>query len=143
MKMTEFERFKEILRNHDVSVTTARSRIFSTLLKTSQPLKKGEIAARTPEVNRASVYRALDLFDRLGITTTMVRGWTPFVELAEPFKPHHHHLLCTSCHQLIALDNAELEQIIQTLAASHGYELSLHHIELEGLCPRCQATAVS
>lgn len=133
----ESERFKEILRSNGVSVTAARSKIFDTLLKSDRPLKNGEVAARTPEVNRASVYRALELFDRLGITTTMMRGWIPFVELAEPFKPHHHHLQCTKCHELIAVDTPELEELIDRIAATHGYQLITHYVELSGLCSQC------
>lgn len=135
----EHEKLQQILKDNNVSITTVRRAIFTTLLGSDRPLKKGEVAARTKSVNRASVYRTLDLFEALGITTTMVRGWTPFVELADPFKPHHHHLECTHCRQLVALDTPELEQLVEKLAHKYGYELSMHHIELQGLCPRCQA----
>lgn len=135
---TELDRFREILRKNNVSVTAARQAIFSTLLYSDKPLKNGEVAALTPSVNRASVYRALELFDHLGITATLVRGWTPYTELAEPFRPHHHHLQCTNCRELISLDPPELERLIERLAFSHGYQMTAHHIELHGLCPRCQ-----
>lgn len=132
------EKFSRILQKNNLSVTAARKAIFATLLASDRPLKNGEVATRTKSVNRTSVYRTLDLFDRLGITTTVVRGWTPFVELAEPFKPHHHHLQCTHCQQLIALNTPELEQLVEQLAKKHNYALSSHHIELEGLCAQCQ-----
>ncbi len=134
----EQDKLKQILRSNNVSITTARQTIFMTLLESDRPLKKGEVAARTKSVNRASVYRTLDLFEELGITTTMVRGWTPFVELANPFKPHHHHLQCTNCQQLIALDNPELERLVEKIAHEHGYELLVHHIELQGICLHCR-----
>lgn len=134
----EFERFEALLRHNNVSVTAARSHIFATLLNSDRPLKNGEIATLTPEVNRASVYRVLELFDSLGITATITRGWTHFVELAEPFKPHHHHLQCTHCHRLIALDSAALEELVGQLANEHDFMLSAHHVELSGLCPDCK-----
>jgi Fur family ferric uptake transcriptional regulator len=134
-------RFKKMLRDSNVSVTTAREAIFATLLGSDRPLKKGEVAALTKTVNRASVYRTLDLFEELGITTTMVRGWTPFVELADPFKPHHHHLECLNCQQLIALDYPELEQLVEKISSEYGYALLTHHVELQGLCPKCRLLA--
>ncbi len=134
----EIEKFKQILRDNKVSVTQARLDIFTTLLKNSIPLKKAEIATLTLSVNRASIYRTLELFDRLSITSTLVRGWTPFVELAEPFKSHHHHLQCTHCQQLSRLDSSELEQLVDHIALTHGYKMISHHIELLGLCSSCQ-----
>lgn len=135
---TESDRFKEILRSSGASVTSARLAIFETLMNSDRPLKNGEIATLTPNVNRASVYRALELFGKLGITASSMRGWTSFTELAEPFKPHHHHLHCTDCHQVVAINTPELERVINQLASSRGYQMTSHHIELYGLCPKCQ-----
>lgn|SRR5690606_16643337 len=136
--MSELDRFKEILRSSGASMTSARQAIFETLLRSDRPLKNGEIAQLTPSVNRASVYRTLELFDRLGITTTTSRGWTPLTELAEPFKPHHHHIHCTNCRQIEAINTPELEQLIERLARGNGYQMTSHHIELYGMCPACQ-----
>lgn len=136
----EHEKLRQILKDNNVSITAPRQAIFTTLLGSDRPLKKGEVAALTKSVNRASVYRTLDLFEELDITTTMVRGWTPFVELADPFKPHHHHLECINCRRLVALDTPELERLVEEIAREHGYELSAHHIELRGLCSQCKAS---
>lgn len=135
---SELDRFREILRSSGASVTRARRAIFETLLRSDRPLKNGEIASLTPSVNRASVYRTLEIFDRLGITTTTRRGWTPLTELAEPFKPHHHHLHCTNCQEIIAINTPELERLIEKLARSNSYQMTSHHIELYGVCPACQ-----
>src|SRR5688572_32837314 len=88
------KRFTDTLRAQKVSVTTPRIEIFETLSKAERPLKNGEVARRTPNVDRASVYRTLELFAKLGITQTTIQGWTPLVELAEPFRVHHHHMTC-------------------------------------------------
>ncbi len=135
----EEERFKQILRSNHTSVTSARLAIFHTLLASHKPLKNGEIAARTPDINRASVYRVLDLFGRLGITTTLVRGWTPFIELADPFKPHHHHLLCDLCGKAIAIRSDQIEATIDEIVAKQSFLPTSHHFEINGICKDCQA----
>ena len=138
---SEIDNFTQLLRTHDVNVTAARLAIFRTLLKSEAPLKNGEIASLTPSVNRASVYRTLELFDRLGVTMTFVRGWTPFIELAEPFRPHHHHLVCEKCDGVTVITSDEVEKLIHQLAKIHSFAPSSHHFEIKGLCKSCRLDA--
>lgn len=137
---SEIHNFTQLLRDNGTSVTAARLAIFRALLESDKPLKNGEVAARVPTVNRASVYRTLALFEKLGITTTLVRGWTPFVELADPFKPHHHHLLCERCNEVITVTSDEMERLIHQLAKKHTFIPSSHHFEVKGICQQCQAS---
>lgn len=130
-------RFTDILKAHNVSVTTARKEIFGTLLNADEPLKNGEIARRTPTVDRASVYRTLELFSELGITETIIRGWTPLTELAEPFKTHHHHIICEQCGKVVEIENETLEDILQLVASRHNFALKKHIVELNGTCQQC------
>lgn len=139
--MNELEQFKIILRTNNVSVTSARIAVFATLQAASQPLRTGEIARRTPSVNRASVYRTLELFTKLSITTTVIRGWTPFTELAEPFKAHHHHLICSGCRKSIAIENELLEQTLLAIATEENFTLEQHTAELFGRCADCRKLA--
>ena len=141
--VSEIDNFTQLLRTHSVNVTAVRLAIFRTLLKSDTTLKNGEVASRTPSVNRASVYRTLELFDRLGVTTTLVRGWTPFIELAEPFKPHHHHLICERCDVVTAITSEEIEKLIHQLAKMHSFAPSSHHFEIKGLCESCQRSTAS
>lgn len=130
--------FETILKQNSVSVTTARKAIFETLLEADQPLKNGEVARRTPSVDRASVYRTLELFTQLGITETIIRGWTPLTELAEPFKPHHHHIICDTCGQAEEIENDTLEDVLNLVASRHDFKLKKHVVELTGTCKQCQ-----
>lgn len=134
------DKFAAILKAHTVSLTSVRRLIFETLLEADTPLKNGEIARRTPAVDRASVYRTLELFGKLGITETIIRGWTPFTELAEPFKAHHHHITCDQCGRVVEIENNTLEDVLALIAGRHNFTLSKHTVELSGVCSDCQAT---
>jgi Fur family transcriptional regulator, ferric uptake regulator len=133
------DNFVTILKKNNVSVTTVRRAIFDALSHTDRPLKNGEVAALVPSVDRASVYRTLELFDRLGLTTTIIRGWTPFTELAEPFKPHHHHIVCEQCGVAVEIENDTLEDVLGLIAKRHDFSLTKHIVELTGTCAACQA----
>ncbi len=137
------DKFAQILKKNNVSLTTTRKAIFATLLRSEKPLKKGEIARLTPSVDRASVYRTLELFSRLGITTTIVRGWTPFTELAEPFKAHHHHITCDQCGMIVEIENDTLEDVLSLIAGRHNFTLTKHTVELSGLCDQCRRLSLS
>jgi len=132
------DKFTQILKDNDVSVTTVRHTIFAALAEADKPLKNGEVAALVPSVDRASVYRTLELFSRLGITTTIIRGWTPFTELAEPFKAHHHHMTCERCGKVIEIENDTLEDVLSIVAARYDFTLKKHVVELTGVCAACR-----
>lgn len=133
------DKFVTILKEAGVSVTSVRRTIFEALSDADKPLKNGEVAALVPTVDRASVYRTLELFAKLGITVTIVRGWTPFTELAEPFKTHHHHIVCEQCGRVVEIENDTLEDVLGLIAKRHDFALTKHTVELTGLCANCRA----
>lgn len=133
----ETTEFTNILKSNGISITSARLAIFKTLLDADTPLKNGEIAKNTPSVDRASVYRTLELFSSLGVTQTIIRGWTPLTELAEPFKVHHHHIICEQCGKVEEIENETLEDVLNLVASRHNFSLKKHIVELTGTCSTC------
>lgn len=131
------QEFEEILKQAGQSVTKPRRAVFETLSRADEPLKNGDIARRTSAVDRASVYRTLELFTKLGVTTTTIRGWTPFTELAEPFKPHHHHMICEVCGHAEEIASDTLEDVLTLIANRHTFTLKNHTVELSGVCGKC------
>lgn len=107
-------------------------------LSGQEPLSMRELVERVNEVDRASVYRAVDLFERLGIVQRLTTGWKYKLELTDKFSGHHHHLTCTSCDRSIAISQEDLEETIETLATAQGFIPSSHQIEIQGICARCQ-----
>jgi Fe2+ or Zn2+ uptake regulation protein len=126
------------LRQRHHRLTAPRQAIFLVLQAANKPLTMGELSKHCAESDRSSIYRALLLFETLGIITIIHRGWKKLYELSGPFKPHHHHLECTECDQLIAIDAPRLESYIESVAETHGYTLVGHHVELRGICKNCQ-----
>ena len=52
-------------------------------------------------IGRATVYRALDVLERIGVLTRVHLGSHAFTVCDES---HHHHLLCTSCDAVVPVD---------------------------------------
>lgn len=134
--LAQTEAFKKLLKQNGQSVTRARLAVFGALLG-QEPLSMPRLAERAGNVNRASVYRAIELFERLGIVQRLNAGWKYRLELTDKFNEHHHHLTCLGCGRTIAINETELEQLITNLAASHNFKPSSHQIEIQGLCKDC------
>lgn len=126
-----------LFREHQLRLTNARKQVFYTLQHADKPLSIRQIITSCSAADRTSVYRTLELFVSLGIVLGIPTGWKTRYELAEPFRPHHHHLQCAWCGEVIAIELPELEDQIRKFARQHHYTLSSHHIELHGVCAHC------
>lgn len=50
---------------------------------------------------------------------------------------HHDHMICTKCRRIIEFEDAKLEQLQLQIAATRGFHLLQHKMELYGLCRQC------
>jgi Fur family ferric uptake transcriptional regulator len=133
------ETFQIILKKHRQSVTQARLAVFSALLG-QEPMSMHELVDKVQkDVDRSSAYRAVDLFEKLGIVQRLNTGWKYKIELTDTFNDHHHHLTCASCGKTIPLNEEHLESVVEGLARQHGFKVTAHQIEIQGICPECQA----
>jgi Fur family ferric uptake transcriptional regulator len=114
----------EALAGHDCTVTA---------LELDEELRR-----RKPAVGRASVYRALEQLERLGLVQRMevVRG-TAGYERVEPGGGHHHHAICRRCGRMVPFEDPSLERTIARLSDEISFEVSDHDVVLRGTCERC------
>lgn len=133
------EQLKKVLKEHDQSMTAARHAVFDALLD-HPPQTMGEVVvACLGRADRASVYRAITLFERLGIVQRLQIGWKYRLELSDAFHRHHHHLTCSLCDVVIPLEeDSRLEQQLRDSAARHNFLMQGHQLEIQGLCQKCQ-----
>jgi len=135
-----YETLYRTLKEHGYSLTKPRQAVFEALVDT-EPQSMAEIIEATQGLlDRASVYRIIALFERLGIVNRIQMGWKYKLELSDSFSYHHHHATCLRCGRIVTLpENNDLEQKIQILALINGFIIKDHQLEIRGLCPKCQA----
>jgi len=133
-------KFDEILSSNNLRLTNARKRIFAVLAAHHRPIKiSGLIRSLAGEVDMTTVYRNIELFEKLDIINKIYTGWKYRVELSEKFRPHHHHLTCQNCGKIFPIDiGRKLESAIAKLGASQGFRPIEHELELRGLCKNCR-----
>lgn len=130
--------FKAELEKHQLNSTKSRLLIFRALSK-NKPLRASVIADKlTGKVDRATVYRTLDTFERIGVVQRTWLGFKSQYELAELFLPHHHHLTCIRCHRVEVIDDEHIEKQLKKLAKQEGFRIKDHLLEVSGICAKCQ-----
>ena len=72
-----------------------------------------ELRRRRPPVGRASVYRALEQLEQLGLVQRLeVSRGTAGYERVEPGGHHHHHAICRRCGRMVPFEDPALERAI-------------------------------
>jgi len=97
-----------------------------------------ELRRRQPPVGRASVYRALEQLEELGLVQRIevCRG-TAGYERIEPSGHHHHHAICRDCGRMVPFEDRSLEEAIGRLSESISFDVKEHDVVLRGTCERC------
>jgi Fur family ferric uptake transcriptional regulator len=90
-------------------------------------------------VGRATVFRALELFEQLGLVERLdlPNGEHAYV-VCQP--AHHHHVICTVCGRNAEVGDLGIDSIAGDVESQTGFSIDSHRIELYGLCPECRAT---
>jgi Fur family ferric uptake transcriptional regulator len=97
-----------------------------------------ELRRRRPRVGRASVYRALEQLEQLGLVQRLeVSRGTAGYERIEPSGDHHHHAICRDCGRVIRFEDAGLERAIDRLSRRVRFQVSEHDVVLRGVCDSC------
>lgn len=129
---------KALLKKDGSSLTKPRRAVFNLLLNQEPQSMQVLVKRAQGQVDRATVYRTIELFERLGIVHRLNVGWKYKIELSDVFLGHHHHFHCNNCGKTYTLPaNSMLETMIDSLASKEGYSPRGHQLEINGLCPAC------
>lgn len=132
------QKLQSILQKAGYRYTTPRQQVFACLSRTNTALSMGEITKLCSSIDRTSIYRTLELFTELRLINVITRGWKSFYELAEPFKPHHHHFTCDSCGEVLSIVSEAVENVIKQIESVQNVRVTTHSFELHGTCESCQ-----
>lgn len=129
----------ERLRSDGQRLTVARRALVEALVSAPGHVCADDLAmvvqASHPGVHRATVYRVLDVFERLGIVEHVHLGHGPAVyHLTDQL---HHHLVCEDCGAVSEVPAQTLVGFQRRVLASEGFQLHPYHFALTGHCRTC------
>ncbi|MGH8774983.1 MAG: Fur family transcriptional regulator [Jiangellaceae bacterium] len=87
-------------------------------------------------VNISTVYRTLDLLEKLGLVshTHLGHGAPAYHATTEP---DHVHLVCRRCQRVTEVEPDIAADLVETVAAKHGFHTDVRHLTLFGTCQDC------
>jgi len=135
---------RDTLERDGYRLSAPRSAVVETLATLGCSVTAKEIADRLHErgedVGVASIYRTLDLLDKLRLARRVdaAEGVARY-EPVDPSGEHHHHLVCESCGRVRAFEDHDLEHAIEELSRRVDYAIDAHDVTLRGECPDCRA----
>ena len=103
---------------------------------TAQQLHE-RLRSRGEQLGLATVYRTLGLLAEAGVIDSLSHrpGELCYRWCGEG---HHHHLVCSSCHQVVELAECELGSWLERISEAHGFVTTGHRLEVSGLCGDCR-----
>lgn len=135
------EKFREYLATRGKRMTRERSTIVDAVFaehdhfdadQLCQQLNKGP-----DRVSRSTVYRALDQMVEAGILRSVARQDGRNVYEHDYGYPQHDHLICRKCGSLTEFHNTDIRELLEPVAAAHGFRMEGHRLEVTGLCNNC------
>lgn len=133
------ETLARTLKTAGYSVTKPREIVFSAL-RAGKPRSMRELTMDLSSViDRASIYRTVELFEKLGVVVRVQTGWKYKIELSDAFLPHHHHITCLNCGKIVSFDEPDhLDELLGRIAAKHDFTHETHSLEISGYCADCR-----
>lgn len=130
------QEINQLLKTQGFSNTKTRREVLRALLR-MQPATIQQLISALPSVDRATVYRTIDLFVDLGVAKRVATGLEQRIELGDSFQAHHHHLTCLRCGVVIDIHTPEIESAIEQTALNNVFRPIRHDLEITGYCSRC------
>ena len=143
MSDKNISKFRDVLASNGYHVTSQRIAVFR-LLDHDQPQSMRAILNKSSgRIDRVSVYRSIELFEKLSIVKRIYIGWKYKLELTDDFLSHHHHLSCLRCGTVIDIqDEQHIAEFIERTASMFGFTPLRHQFEIEGYCRNCQNAVI-
>lgn len=131
------EKFKQHVWNSGLKITAPRLEVFRFLQRNDLTTVSATLTNLSGRADRASIYRTIALFRKLGIIHDVVAGGKQMIELTDGFSSHHHHLSCLKCGKSEAVSDQKLESDLDRISKKKGFRPISHQIEINGICPSC------
>ncbi len=134
------QQFANTLKQNRLFLTNERIQIFTILKSLKAPCSINQLVKLSQQyADRSTVYRSLEIFERINVVKRVYSGWKYKIELSDDFSDHHHHMTCTSCNSVQSFhESSEFTLQLQKLEKQYGFLSDSHNLELRGLCANCR-----
>jgi Fur family ferric uptake transcriptional regulator len=129
-----------------IRITGPRKILIETIQDSDQHLDASTLLQRARErdarINRATVYRTLDLLKKLRLIDEldlMYLGEKHFYEMRPAVD--HLHLACFQCRKIEEFTSPLFERLKAEISSQKGFQIRSTRLEVGGRCSQCRAAA--
>ena len=137
--------FRKLLERNNYKFTMQKQIVLRTILDNKTHLNGKEIYEKIKEKNigLATVYRALKVFNELGIIKEInINGVNYYEMKIFSGKPLHIHFKCSKCGSIIDIDSQNLNfdylKLNKKIEIENNLEIYDSNIMFIGLCSKCR-----
>jgi Fur family ferric uptake transcriptional regulator len=136
------ESFVKYLRAGDYRITPERLQVLETILNTDGHFDADELFLQMKssgsKVSRATVYNTLDLLQDCGLISKYRFGENHSRYEKAFGRPHHDHLICLECGDIIEFVNDRLSKIQTDVCKENNFKAQSSTLQIFGICSKCQ-----
>jgi Fe2+ or Zn2+ uptake regulation protein len=139
-KDERIEGFRQLCREQGLALTPQRRAILLAVLDLDDHPTADRVQAalsrRRVRVSRATVFRTLESFARMGIITKTCHPGSSI--RYDRRTDRHHHLICLSCDRVIDISDPRLDALPVPDTRPFGFVVSDFKVQLRGICKKCR-----
>ena len=139
-KDERIEGLRQLCREQGLALTPQRRAILVAVLDLDDHPTADRVhaalARRRVRVSRATVFRTLESFARMGIITKTCHPGSAI--RYDRRTDRHHHLVCLSCDRVIDISDTHLDALPVPDTRPFGFVVSDFTVLLRGICMECR-----
>ncbi|MFY9213818.1 MAG: Fur family transcriptional regulator [Tissierellaceae bacterium] len=139
------EKYKNSLKEEGYKFTSQRKAILTAILENDHEHLSCDdiyniVSKDYPEIGIATVYRTLQLFEKLDIVykVNFDDGFSRYELNHGTGDHHHHHLICLKCGKVLEVKLDLLDSLEREIEKDGQFSIVDHNVKFYGFCKECK-----
>jgi len=130
--------FRKYLKEGEYRITPERFEVLDAVLQWDDHFDADNLFIYLKnsgsKVSRATVYKTLNLLHECGLVSRyrFSQGHAQYEKTVD--RPHHDHLICTTCGKIIEFDNSRVVQLQNDICIAYGFKPLYHSFQVFSQC---------
>jgi len=137
----EKQQFKKLFKQEHIDSFEDRFKVLEAFLQTEKHVSLNELVERLDHIgwrlDSEFVEETLKLMCRFGFAHKSRFDNGVVLYEHRHLGQHHDHMICTKCRTILEFEDPHIEQLQIKIAATHGFHMLQHRLEIYGICNNC------
>jgi Fur family ferric uptake transcriptional regulator len=141
LHIQEKQQFKKLFKQEHIDNFEDRFKVLKAFLQTEKHLTVDELVEQLEsngwKLEPEFVRETLQLMCRFGFAHKSRFDNGVILYEHRHLGHHHDHMICTKCRKILEFKHEQIEQLQIKIAATHGFHMLQHKLEIYGICSDC------